>query len=176
VCDRVLFNFSYGFVLTNRLRWSLEQLELVVATLLDMNEVTGGQSAALLAECATSPDVKTRYTSYALDYYRLTLCIIYELAQTGVGVCWLERKMSERHILNVYLETRRCAFSVLSDKGCTTYYPLSFSCVHLVNSFLIGTRRLTTIVILQTGFGRCSGGRTFSLESWKRRDGCLTGN
>jgi hypothetical protein len=37
-----------------------DELELVVATLLDMDEVAGGSGASLLAECATSPDVKTR--------------------------------------------------------------------------------------------------------------------
>lgn len=40
-----------------------EQLGFIVATLLDMDEVDGRSGASLLAECATSPDVETRYVS-----------------------------------------------------------------------------------------------------------------
>ncbi|KAL3697171.1 hypothetical protein R1sor_011247 [Riccia sorocarpa] len=37
-----------------------DELEFIVATLLDMEEVDGRSGATLLAECATSPDVETR--------------------------------------------------------------------------------------------------------------------
>ncbi|MCO5583952.1 hypothetical protein L7F22_037870 [Adiantum nelumboides] len=37
-----------------------EELELIIATLLDMDAVDGASSATMLAECAKSPDVATR--------------------------------------------------------------------------------------------------------------------
>ncbi|CAK9863437.1 unnamed protein product [Sphagnum jensenii] len=38
-----------------------DELEFIVATLMDLDEVDGGSGALLLAECASSPDVATRH-------------------------------------------------------------------------------------------------------------------
>lgn len=39
----------------------LEQLELLVAALIDFDAMDGKSSVSLLAECSSSPDVSTRY-------------------------------------------------------------------------------------------------------------------
>nr|KAJ0222751.1 hypothetical protein LSAT_V11C200054770 [Lactuca sativa] len=39
----------------------LEKLELLVATIMDLDAIDGKGSVSLLAECSTSPDVNTRY-------------------------------------------------------------------------------------------------------------------
>lgn len=39
----------------------LEQLELLVATLIDLDAMDGKSSVSLLAECSSSPNVNTRY-------------------------------------------------------------------------------------------------------------------
>lgn len=38
----------------------LEQLELLIATLIDLDAMDGKTSVSLLAECSSSPDVSTR--------------------------------------------------------------------------------------------------------------------
>lgn len=47
-----------GVLLTNLLY--LEQLELLIATLIDLDAMDGKSSVSLLAECSNSPDVNTR--------------------------------------------------------------------------------------------------------------------
>jgi hypothetical protein len=37
-----------------------EQLELLIATLIDLDAMDGKSSVSLLAECSSSPDVNTR--------------------------------------------------------------------------------------------------------------------
>lgn len=39
----------------------LEQLELLVTTLIDLDAMDGKSSVSLLAECSSSPDVNTRW-------------------------------------------------------------------------------------------------------------------
>lgn len=47
--------FSYLLV------FCLEQLELLVAALIDFDAMDGKSSVSLLVECSSSPDVSTRY-------------------------------------------------------------------------------------------------------------------
>lgn len=42
----------------------LEQLELLVATLIDLDAMDGKSTVSLLAECSSSPDVNTRWAFY----------------------------------------------------------------------------------------------------------------
>jgi hypothetical protein len=39
------------------------KLELLVATLIDLDAMDGKRSVSLIAECSSSPDVNTRYTN-----------------------------------------------------------------------------------------------------------------
>lgn len=48
------------FLIRVHLLFYLEQLELLVATLIDLDAMDGKSSVLLLAECSSSPDVQTR--------------------------------------------------------------------------------------------------------------------
>jgi len=50
------------------------KLELLIATLIDLDAMDGKRSVSLIAECSSSPDVNTRYieTSFLLKYPSIT--------------------------------------------------------------------------------------------------------
>lgn len=69
------------------LAWCLQQIEFIVAALLDMNEVDGGNGASLLAQYASSPDVATRLVHVVIRVmqYVVQKCRTDELC---AGVLW----------------------------------------------------------------------------------------
>lgn len=52
----ITFLVSYTIIF-----FHLEQLEMLIATLIDLDAMDGKRSASLLAECSSSPDENTRY-------------------------------------------------------------------------------------------------------------------
>lgn len=51
--------YSYCFISLTQ-TFYLEQLELLIATLIDLDAMDGKSSVSLLVECSSSPDVNTR--------------------------------------------------------------------------------------------------------------------
>lgn len=47
---------------------TLEQLELLITTLIGLDAMDGKSSVSLLAECSSSPDVSTRYAIFAFKF------------------------------------------------------------------------------------------------------------
>lgn len=62
--------FFHGFLSLTEVFCS-EQLELLIATLIDLDAMDGKSSVSLLAECSSSPDVNTRCVVKSITFYIL---------------------------------------------------------------------------------------------------------
>lgn len=70
----VLFSFLVRLLNAPNVVLYHGKLELLVATLIDLDAMDGKSSVSLLAECSSSPDVNTRYDDFDV-YEKMGNCL-----------------------------------------------------------------------------------------------------